>query len=210
APTENAGWRGAPPPPLLVPGDPQDSEAEVGVHPDDVGEDVVLVIVGIAPLRGETGHVPLPGIGMDFRIVHPIPLAVGYVVAEFHVLDAFGRGQRSRSQGPTDFALGAGDDQPRHYVEPSLESDRAGDVLPIPGTARSLDIATNHVQLGRERGEVGVAEMGVFGYVCDGQRDRYPASGKAACVAVRVTRTRTQKEREYRGIVRHVPSLGRS
>jgi hypothetical protein len=46
--------------------------------------------------------------------------------------------------------------------------------------------------------------MGVLGYVSDGQRDRYPAPGRAACGAERATRTR-----EYRGIVRHVPSLGR-
>src|SRR5277367_706709 len=146
---------------------------------------------------------------MDFRIVHPVPLAVGDVVAEFHVLDGFGRGQGSGSQGPTDFALGPGDDQPRHYVKASLKSDRAHDVRAIPGAARSLDVNADLVQLGRERREVRVAEMGVFGYVSDGQRDRYPASGKAACGPVRATRTRMQREREYRGIVRHVPSVGR-
>jgi hypothetical protein len=147
---------------------------------------------------------------MDFWIVHPIPLAVSDVVPEFHVLDAFGRGQGSGSQGPTNFALGAGDDQPRRYIKPTLKSDGAGDVRPIPGTARSLDISADLVQLGRERRQIRVAEMGVFGYVSDSQRDRYPASGKAACGPVRAKRTRMQKEREYRGIVRHVPSLGRS
>src|SRR3984885_9621977 len=147
---------------------------------------------------------------MDFRIVHPIPLAVGDVVAEFHVLDAFGRGQGSRSQGPTDFALGQGDDQPRRYIKASLKRDGAHDVRPIPGTARSLDISADVVQLGRERRQVRVAEMGVFGYVSDGQRDRYPASGKAVRGPVRATRTRMEKEREYGGIVRHVPSLSRS
>ena len=165
-------------PPLLIPSDSQDSEAEVGVHADDVGEDVVLVVVGVSPLRRETDHVPFPGIGMDFRIVHPIPLAVSDVVPEFHVLDAFGRGQGSGSQGPTDFALGSGDDQPRRNIKPTLKSDRTRDVRPIPGTARSLDITTDLVQLGRERGEVRVAEMGVLGYVSDGQRDPLPGLGK--------------------------------
>src|SRR6202020_33069 len=123
-------------------------------------------------------HIPLPGIGMDFRIVHPIPLAVSDVVPEFHVLDAFGRGQGSGSQGPTDFAFGSGDDQPRRNVKPTLKSDRTRDVRPIPGTARSLDITTDLVQLGRERGEVRVAEMGVLGYVSDGRRDPLPGLGE--------------------------------
>ena len=31
---------------------------------------------------------------MDFRVVHPIPLAVAEIAAQFHVLDALGRGRR--------------------------------------------------------------------------------------------------------------------
>src|ERR1700761_3891351 len=146
---------------------------------------------------------------MDFRIVHPIPLAVSDVVPEFHVLDAFGCGEGNGSQCPTDFAFGSGDDQPRRYIKATLKSDGAHDVRPIPGTARSLDITTDLVQLGRERDEVRFAEMGVLGYISDGQRDRYPASGKAAWGPVRATRMRMQREREYRGIVRYVRSLGR-
>src|SRR4029078_11214229 len=64
----------------------------------------VAVVVGIPPLRGDTGHVPLPGAGMDFRVVHPIPLTVADVRAEFHVLDALGHGERGGSEHPARLA----------------------------------------------------------------------------------------------------------
>ena len=38
------------PPPLLVAGDPQDTEPEVVVDADDVGEHMVAIVVGKPPL----------------------------------------------------------------------------------------------------------------------------------------------------------------
>src|ERR1700756_2600915 len=76
--------------PFLVPSDPHDSESQVVIHANYVRKDMMSVVMGMPPLRCETGHVPLPCAGMDFRVVHPIPLTVADVMAEFHVLDALG------------------------------------------------------------------------------------------------------------------------
>ena len=96
-------------PPFLVPSDPHDAESEIVVDTDDIRVHVVSVVVGVPPLRRETGHVPLPYIGMDLRIVHPIPLTVGDVMAELHVLDALGRGQGGGSNRPAALAFAPGD-----------------------------------------------------------------------------------------------------
>ena len=103
---------------------------------------------------------------MDFRVVHPIPLTVADVMAEFHVLDALGHGERGGSEHPAGLAAAAGDDQPRGDVEASLKRDSALDVCPVFFTARILDVAADRLQLASERLEVRIAQMGVFGYVC--------------------------------------------
>ena len=132
-------------PPLLVPSDPQDSESEVVVHADDVREDVVSVIMGVPPLRRETGRVPLPGIGVDFRVVHPIPLTVADVMAKFHILDALGRGESGGSHGPAKLAFALGDGQPRRDFKAALKTDSAHDVGTVLGAPRNLDIAADLV-----------------------------------------------------------------
>src|ERR1700757_4510145 len=153
------------PPPLLVAGDPQDAEPKVVVHADDIGEHMVAIVVGIPPLRRDTRHVPLPRGGMDFRVVHPIPLTVADVMANFHVLDALGHGERGGTEPPADLAAGAGDNQPRGHVEESLKRDGAPDVCPVFFAARTLDVAADRIQLGSKSLEVRVAQVGVCGYV---------------------------------------------
>src|ERR1700680_1444095 len=98
---------------------------------------------------------------MNFRVVHPIPLTVADVMAEFHVLDALGRGQGGGSNSPAELASAATDDQPRCDLDTSVKSDGALDVFPIGGTARRLDIGPDCFQLSPERLEVCVAQMGI-------------------------------------------------
>jgi hypothetical protein len=80
---------------------------------------------------------------MDFWVVHPIPLTVADVMAEFHVLDGLGRGQGDGSDGPSKLAFAPGDDQPRRDLKVSLKSDGPHDVCTILRAARSLDITTD-------------------------------------------------------------------
>ncbi len=96
--------------PLLVASDPQNPEAEVIIHTDDVGVLVVPVVVRGPPVRRGPDHVPFPRRGMDFRVVHPVPLTVDDVVGEFHVLDAFGHRQRDSPEHPSRPGLARADD----------------------------------------------------------------------------------------------------
>jgi len=59
---------------------------------------------------------------------------------------------------------------PRRDFETALKTDGARDVCPILGAPGNLDIAADRFQLGCERGEVRVAQMGVFRYFGDGHR----------------------------------------
>src|SRR6478735_914164 len=116
---------------------------------------VVAVVVGIPLLRGDTGHVPLPGAGMDFRVVHPIPLTVAevmaeLVMAEFHVLDALGHGERGGSEHPAGLAAAGTDSESCGNLEASLKRDSALDVCPVIFTERILDVAADRLQLGSE------------------------------------------------------------
>jgi hypothetical protein len=107
---------------------------------------------------------------MDFRVVHPIPLTVADVMAEFHVLDALGHGQRGGSDRPSNLALASAKSQPRRDLEASLKGDGALNICPVPGAARILDLATDSFQRGRECLDVRGAQVSVFRYLCDGHR----------------------------------------
>src|ERR1700729_223330 len=107
---------------------------------------------------------------MDFGVVHPIPLTVGDVMGELHVLDALSHRKRSGSDTPSQPAPAGENGQPCRCLEISLKSDGAPDVLMILGAPRLFDVATNRVQLSRERGHIHVTQMGVFGYLGDGHR----------------------------------------
>jgi hypothetical protein len=55
-------------------------------------------------------------------------------------------------------------------LEASLKRDGAPDICAVALAARILDVATDRLQFGRQGLDVRLAEMGVFGYVCDGHR----------------------------------------
>jgi hypothetical protein len=71
---------------------------------------------------------------VDLRIVHPVPLAVDDVVAQFHVLDALGHQQSDGSDCPSGLALAAEDRQTGNNFEAALAPYDALDVCTILGT----------------------------------------------------------------------------
>ena len=87
--------------PGLVSGNPEQAVADVIVHAEDVGVLVVHEVVGVPPMLGRPGHVPLPRRGVNFGVVHPVPLAMHDVVADLHVLDDLGhtKGHGARPPG---------------------------------------------------------------------------------------------------------------
>src|SRR6478609_7936367 len=89
---------------------------------------------------------------MDFRVVHPVPLTMAHVVADFHVLDALRKGQRRGSQQPAGPRPGTGDEQAR------------GRVAFAEGL---LDVATNGVEFTPEVLDVCIAQMRIGADVGD-------------------------------------------
>ena len=106
----------------------------------------MAVVVGVAPLRRRADHVPLPRIGVDLRVIHPIPLSVGDVVAELHVLDALRHEQSQRADRPSGLAPATPDCQPGGDFEATLKTYDALDIGAVLGAQRRLDVATDLVQ----------------------------------------------------------------
>lgn len=148
--------------PRLVAGDPDDAEAEVVVHSDDVVENVVAVVVGVPPLRGEPGHVPLPRRGVDFRVVHPVPLPVRDVVTDLHVLHALGDSEGCHSENPPGPSPAGADQQPCSDIQCTLERDRAPDVGGVRRPERLGDISADLVQFGAQRLDIIRGEVRIF------------------------------------------------
>jgi hypothetical protein len=98
---------------------------------------------------------------VDLGIVHPIPLAVADIVAEFHVLDDFRECQSCDAQ--TSSLAGAADE--KHSTgrdfERSLKPDRPMDVLRVACAPGLFDAAANGVQFLAEGFDVGTPQMGV-------------------------------------------------
>ena len=114
--------------PGLVAGYPHHPEAEIIVHAENVAEHMVAVVVRGPPLRGHRDHVPLPRARVNLRIVHPIPLAMAHVVANFHVLDTLRKRQRRGPQHPACPSPAGADEQARRHIERPLEPDGAPDI----------------------------------------------------------------------------------
>ena len=105
---------------------------------------------------------------MDFGVVHPIPLAVP-IVAQFHVLDALGRGQGDVPNAHP-VLVRLADHDTGGEVEAALNSDGALDIRPVARAKRILDVETDRVQFDGECLDVRGAQMGEFGDICDGHQ----------------------------------------
>ena len=145
--------------PALVASDAQQAVADVVVHAENVGVLVVHEIVGVAPVLGRPGHVPLPRRGVNLGVVHPVPLAVHDVVADLHVLDDLGHaeGQGARPPGRSPRA-GRQQDAARDF-QGALGSDGAADVAGIALAARVFDVLADGVELNAQVFDVGVRQM---------------------------------------------------
>src|SRR5699024_1496851 len=151
-----------------VTGDAQDAEPHVVVHPDDVGELVVQVVVGVFPVRRAADQVPLPGGRVDLRIVHPVPLAVHDVVAQFHVLEDLGHPQHPGADRPDGAVAGPEVQQrARADLQSALQADDAVDVLVVTRTARGQDLVADRVEFPSQLFDLLGGEVGVFTYIGD-------------------------------------------
>ena len=135
--------------PLLVAGHAQDAVADVVVLADHVGEGVMDKVVRVLPLLRGAGGVPLPGAGVDLRVVHPIPLPVQHVVPDLHVLEDLAGGQHGRTGDPRrgERTGEQGDARRRHQAP--LNGDHPADVGRVSRVSGLLDVAPELVELAR-------------------------------------------------------------
>ena len=148
--------------PLLVARHPQDAVADVVVVAEHVGELVVDVVVRVLPLLGRLGRVPLPVAGVDLRIVHPVPLAVHRVVAELHVLQDLGRAEQRRAEQPRGREEAREQRDAAGGGEAALQRDDAQDVVAVGLAAGGLDLGADLVELGADRLDLFVGQVGVL------------------------------------------------
>jgi hypothetical protein len=95
---------------------------------------------------------------------------VADIVAQFHVLDALGRGQGERPEHPPGPAAAGADHHTGGDVKAALNSDGALDIRPVVRAKRILDVQTDRVEFDGECLDVRGAQMGVFGYLSDGHQ----------------------------------------
>ena len=153
--------------PLLLARHPEDAVPDVVVEAENVGELVVHVVVRVLPLLGRLGGVPLPGAGVDLRVVHPVPLAVHDVVADLHVLQDLGHAQHRRSGNPRGLVLAGEQGDPAGGGEPTLDLDHPVDVRRVVVAAGLLDVGADRVELLAELLHLLGAEVGVLLDVCN-------------------------------------------
>ena len=154
--------------PRLVGPDPEDLVPDVLVLADDVRVRVVQVVVGVLPLVGGADVVPLPRRRVDLRVVHPVELAVHDVVADLHVLEDLGHGQRQRSGPPQLAAVAAEEHRPARHVEAALDRDESADVGGVLVAALLLEVGADLVELAAEGLHVRLTEVGELLDVGDG------------------------------------------
>ncbi len=123
-----------------------DAVAHIQVLLQHIGPGVVHHVVRMHPaVRGAHG-VPLPGVGLDLRILHPVPLGVQHIVGDLHVLQDLRQAQQDHAQrhhdqrgAPAGQRMRPGrqqeqagvDGEPAEQRHAALDADQAQDVQPV-------------------------------------------------------------------------------
>jgi hypothetical protein len=106
---------------------------------------------------------------------------MGDVVAELHVFDALRHEQCDGARRPPGLASTAENSQPGGDFEASLKTNDSLDVSAVLATKRRFDVTTDLFQRRGNRFDVGVAQVRVLSYFCDGNGASHPnwSSGDA-------------------------------
>ncbi|SKY04769.1 Uncharacterised protein [Mycobacteroides abscessus subsp. abscessus] len=153
--------------PPLVARHAEQSVTHVVVHAEHVGVLVMDVVVGVLPVSRGVGVVPLPRGRMHLGIVHPIPLPVHHVVAEFHVLDDLRDAERRRARPPARATRRTEDQSAADQLETALEADRVAQIPRVALPPVGFDVGADLVELATELFDVGLAQMCVLRDVGD-------------------------------------------
>ena len=156
--------------PRFVARHPQHPVAHVVIHADHIRVLVMDVVVRVLPVGRSAHHVPLPRRGVHLRVVHPIPLAVHDIVAEFHVLDDLGDRKHGRSAEPQQPVAASQQCQPTADLQESLCGDGAPQILGVALAAVGFDLASQCIELVAEGLDVGFGQMRIRVDVIDCHR----------------------------------------
>ena len=104
-------------------------------------------VVRVLPRLGRRGRVPVPGRGVDDRVVHPVPLAVQDVVTDLHVLEDLGQPERARTGHPGDPPTRGEQQRATQQRQTALERDDRADVGRVTLAQVGLDLLMELVEL---------------------------------------------------------------
>ena len=113
---------------------------------------VVLVVVGLAPVGAGADDVPLVGLRVQARIVHPVVLAMNHVVADLHVLEDLGHRQGENAQRPQDGIEAEEQGDAAAQGGQALDAHDAADVAGIALAQIIHDAGAQGIKLGGEGG----------------------------------------------------------
>ena len=94
---------------------------------------MMFVVVGVAPIGGRAGVVPIDRATVERRVVRKVILAMHHVVANLHVVENLGNGERRGARGE------------RERVEAEVDQPSAGHV----GAAGGANARANMTQIAR-------------------------------------------------------------
>ncbi len=108
---------------------------------------VVHVVVGVAPLVGRAGVVPLELLAGERRIVHPVVLTVHHVVADLHVVEDLGEREGGRAGDPGRREDTGPEQAATGDLEPALGADHLANVVGVVLAAIGEDALADRVEL---------------------------------------------------------------
>ena len=138
--------------------DAHDPVAEVVVLAEDVGVEVMGLVVGALPLRRRGDVVPLPGRRVDLRVPHPVPLAVQHVVADLHVVQDLGQTQRRGADPPRGSSPAGQQHHATAELECPLHLDHSPDVGGVARPATLQHVLPDRLELAAHRLDIRVTQ----------------------------------------------------
>src|SRR5690606_23604208 len=128
---------------------------DVTVLAHHIGVGVMHIIVGMFPLLGRAGVIPVVVSGIQIRIAQPVPLAMHHVVANLHVLQNLGERQQTGSRQPCRRQKAEEQQSPAGYFTAFLEAHHTADIAGVGFAtvrhhllAQSVDFLAESIYLG--------------------------------------------------------------
>ena len=145
---------------------------DVVIHAQHVGISVMNMVVGVPPEIRGAGDIPLIGAPGQFRIVHPVVLAVHHVMPQLHVLDDLAQAQQQRAQQPGRREPAGQQKQATTPATGPHHGPHAADITGIGLAQISQGTLAQGIQFGAEGVDLLAAQFAVFTHAATLLTDR--------------------------------------